>query len=131
MTFNGYVAANRIPRIFNESSIILQLTNVSTGKGPKGIMTTKLFESLAVEKPVLCVKNDKGCIEETISESGAGISASTAEEAYDFILKQYQIWKEKGLTAANVHKEVMRKYSRKEQAQQFVDIFKSLLNTKQ
>ena len=128
MSFNGYVPADAIPRILNESAILLQLTNRTSATGPKGIMTTKLFESLAVLKPLLCVRNDEGCLEQTIQEANAGISASTAQEAYDFILKNYLIWQEKGTTFSETNKDVLKKYSRKEQAGEFAKLFESIIN---
>lgn len=131
MHFNGYVPANAIPRILNESAILLQLTNKADTTGPQGVMTTKLFESLAVRKPLLCVRNDKGCLEQTIREARAGISASTAQEAYDFILKHYHVWQEKGWTSSETDEEVLKQYSRKEQAEQFANLFRSIIQKQQ
>lgn len=63
MEMKGFVPASEIPRLLNSSSVLLILTNKSTGNGPKGVMTTKLFESLAVGKPILCIRNDEGVLE--------------------------------------------------------------------
>lgn len=66
MDFFDYVPASEIPGVLNHSSILLQLANTFASNGPKGFMTTKLFESMAVEKPLLCVKSDESYLEETI-----------------------------------------------------------------
>ena len=65
MDFFDYVPASEIPGVLNHSSILLQLANTFASNGPKGFMTTKLFESMAVE-PLLCVKSDESYLEETI-----------------------------------------------------------------
>lgn len=123
------VQNSQIPQILNESSILLLLSNKSTGKNtPKGIMGTKLFEYLAVEKPVLCVRNDEACLEETIKNSCAGLAASTVEEAEKFILEKYAEWQQNGYTHQAVKREYIRQFSRKQQAAQFVDVINDVFS---
>lgn len=55
--------------ILNKSSVLLSLTNKFDTSGPKGFMTTKFFESLAVEKPILCVQSDEAYLAEAIKET--------------------------------------------------------------
>ena len=126
MDFYPYVEASQVPSILNNSSILLQLANTSSQSGPKGIMTTKLFEAMAVEKPMLCVRSDEACLEAAIREANAGASARTAQEAYDFIKYYFERWKTDGYTSVSVNKEVVKRYSRKEQAAQFMDLFMEL-----
>ncbi|MDH6306223.1 glycosyltransferase involved in cell wall biosynthesis [Parabacteroides sp. PF5-5] len=130
MDYFGYVPGDRIPAILNRSSILLQLANKAGGEGPKGIISTKLFESFAVEKPMLCVRSDESYLEEMIRLARAGASARTAQEAYDFILHYYHEWKTKGYTSVDVDKEVVESFSRKRQADQFMHIFAELMNRK-
>jgi glycosyltransferase involved in cell wall biosynthesis len=130
MDFCGYVAGDAIPGILNRSSVLLQLANKAGGSGPKGIMSTKLFESLAVEKPMLCVRSDESYLEETIRLAHAGASARTAQEVCDFILSCYNEWKEKGYTSVQVNREVVEAFSRTKQAEQFMRIFDKLAEKK-
>jgi glycosyltransferase involved in cell wall biosynthesis len=124
----GYVSNTEIPGILNSSSVLLLLTNKSTGtKTPKGIMTTKIFEYLAVEKPVLCVRNDEGCLEKTIRETRSGLSASNVEQVEQFLLEKYAEWKQNGYTHQQTDRQKVGQFSRKEQAKQFVRIFASLI----
>lgn len=128
MEFKAYVPASEIPKVLNNSSILLLLTNKASGSGPKGVMTTKFFESLAVGKPVLCVRSDESCLEAAIQESHAGLAARHVEEVCDFLRHYYTEWKKKGYTTSPIHSEVLNSYSRKEQAGQFVRIFDTLIN---
>jgi hypothetical protein len=124
-----YVSNTEIPDILNSSSILLLLTNKSTGaKAPKGIMTTKVFEYLAVEKPVLCVRNDEGCLEKTIRETQSGLAADTVEQVEQFILEKVAEWKQNGYTHQQTDLQKVRQFSRKEQVKQFIRIFESLIN---
>lgn len=115
-----------VPDILHDSSVLLLLTNKQK-TGTKGIMTTKFFEYLAVEKPILCIRNDESYLEKTIHETQSGISAKTVEEVSDFILLQYAEWQKNGYTHQQVNKSEKQQYSRKRQAEEFVSIFGSLL----
>lgn len=127
MDYKGYVPASDIPRILCNSSVLLLLTNRSGEKGPKGVMTTKFFESLAVEKPILCVRSDEGCLEAALREANAGLAARNVEETCRFLEECFSQWKEKGYTKSAIEPAVLRNYSRKEQAGQFIRIFEQLI----
>lgn len=127
MDIRNYVPAEYIPGILNRSSILLLLTNVSDEKGPKGIMGTKTFEYLAVQKPILCVRSDEDCLERFIHETNAGLAARKEEEVYDFIQNHFERWKKEGLTRSDTEKDQLVRYSRKEQALQFIHIFEQVL----
>ena len=127
MEMKGFVAATQIPDILNSSSVILLLTNKSGASGPKGVMTTKLFEALAVRKPILCVRNDEGVLEEALKEANAGLAANNAEEVSGFLMQNFSVWQQQGYTEAATRPEVLQKYSRKEQAGQFAALFHSII----
>ena len=126
MKYFGYVPASEIPKVLNESSILLLLTNKADANGPKGVMTTKFFESLAVGKPILCVRGDEGCLEEVINSTRSGLSAHNVDEVYDFIKEHYTSWKENNLCAYNSDKEEIKKFSREAQARQFIQLFEEV-----
>ncbi|WP_103982232.1 glycosyltransferase [Parabacteroides chinchillae] len=126
MDYHGYVPASEIPDILNNSSVLLQLANKTSAKGPKGIMTTKLFEAFAVEKPVLCVRSDESYLEETINKVHAGIAAKTSEEVYAFLQYHYDEWKKKGYTTSLINREALSVFSRCKQAEQFMELFKQI-----
>jgi glycosyltransferase involved in cell wall biosynthesis len=127
MDFKGYVPASEIPQVLNRSSVVLLLTNKADEQGPKGVMTTKFFEFLAVEKPILCVRSDEDCLERVIRETNAGVAARNVEEAYLFLKGCYTEWLQTGTTRAKVVREKAIAFSRKEQAAQFIRIFDQVL----
>ena len=121
LIINSYVPNNEIPAILNQSSIILVLTN----KGNRGIMTTKFFEAIGVEKPILCVRSDEGCLAQTIQETNSGVAASTVAEVKDFILHHYNQWQQQGYTHTEINNKLQ--FSRQSQALQFEEIFNRAL----
>lgn len=122
---NDLVAASEIPSLLNKSSIVLVLTNKSDENGPKGIMTTKFFEAVGVEKPVLCVPNDEGCLGQVLNEVNAGLAANSALEVKNFITEKYNEWQKNGFTKQNVKNKEY--FCRENQAKEFVEVFNSVL----
>ena len=93
-------------------------------------MTTKLFEAIGTQKPVLCVRSDEDCLERCISKSGIGVAARTADEAERFLLEQFGQWKEKGFTRAAVTPQAMELYSRRNQTGQFAELLDRLCGSR-
>ncbi|MDH6359069.1 glycosyltransferase [Parabacteroides sp. PF5-9] len=126
MENKGYVPASQIPTILNHSSVLLLLTNKATDNGPKGILTTKFFESLAVEKPILCVRSDESLLADMLHETKGGLAARNVDEVVAFLLHYYREWQKNGFTKSLVDKEILRLYSRETQAGQFATLFDRL-----
>lgn len=125
---NALVSATEIPNILRASSVVLVLTEKSTANGPHGVMTTKFFEALGCEKPVLCVRSDEGCLAEVVSQTNAGVAATNVEQVEQFIREKYAEWQQLGCTHQAVNQEEKAKFSRQTQAQQFAEIFCHLMS---
>ena len=128
LRIHPFVKNEEIANILRHSSISLILTNKTTDKGPHGIMTTKFFEALGVEKPVLCVRSDEECLAAVIRDTNAGLAATNVEEVKAFILEKYAEWKANGFTRQAVKNK--EQFSRQYQASQFEELFaaESLIN---
>ncbi len=123
MLFHSYVPTTKIPHLLHQSSIILVASQKSSANGTHGIMTTKFFEALGVEKPVLCVPSDEDCLAQVIKETNAGLAATSTEQIKTFILEKYAEWKQNGYTRQKVNKEIKQQFTRQYQAKQFEQIF--------
>ncbi len=114
------IPTSEVGNEIRRSSILLVLTNPSA----HGMMTTKFFEALGCEKPILCTPSDESLLAQTIRETNAGIATSDIEEIKAFILDKYHEWQQNGYTRqAVVNKE---RFSRQHQAEQFEQLFQSL-----
>ena len=89
-------------------------------------MTTKFYEALGIEKPVLCVRSDEECLAEVIRMTNAGVAATTAEEVKAFILDKYSEWQAKGYTRQAVKGK--QDFSRQQQVQQFEQLILQCLH---
>lgn len=122
-----FVKATVIPEILHQSNILLMLTNKSDSNGQQGIMTTKFFEYLGTGRPILLTRSDESFLEQALLEAKAGIAARTVDDAYNFIKEKHTEWQKNGFTTGTTDERVIFKYSRKEQAHQFVRIFNSMV----
>ena len=123
-----FVPAQQVPALLNRASVLLQLANVADVQGPKGVMTTKFFEALAVGKPLLLVPSDESYLAELLHRYNCGLAATDIQSIETFIEYQYNKWKETGSTAIPVDPEIERCFSRKGQAGQFLQLFKTVLH---
>jgi hypothetical protein len=130
--FYRFVEHSRVPLILNDSCIVLLLTNLTNEDGPKGVnSTTRFYEYLGVERPILCVRSDESLMENSIKESKAGISARSVDEAYNFILEKWDEWKLNGYTTVIINQKYKQQFSRKLQAKQFATLFNEIISTQE
>ncbi len=116
----GYVPREEVLDVLHEASILLVLTDKTTEAGPHGMMTTKFYEALGVEKPVLCLRSDEDCLAAAIEQTNAGLAAKTADEAATFIREKYNEWKQNGFTRQPVCNKSL--FTRQELAKQFAEL---------
>ena len=118
---HDYIPRHELVAKMHHSSILMVLTTPAKQNGTHGIMGTKFYEILGVEKPCLCLYSDEECLAEAIVNTKAGLAATNIEEVKDFILEKYNEWKSKGYT----HQAVINKeqFTRQHEAQQFEQLF--------
>ena len=107
------IAHDSLGDAIRRSSILLVLTSERT----HGMLTTKFYEALGCEKPILCVPSDKGSLAELIAYTNAGIATDDIEEIKAFIHVRYEEWQQNGFTRQAVqHRE---EFSREAQYDQY------------
>lgn len=123
---NGYIPQSEVLQLYRKSSILLVLTNQASAQNVHGLMTTKFYEALGIEKPVLCVRSDEECLAQVIAETNAGIAATTVEEVKAFIMDKYGEWQAKGCTRQPVKGKQV--FSRQQQVRQFEQLILQCLH---
>ena len=108
-----YIPITAVGDYIRLSSIMVVLTSQQA----KGMMTTKFFEALGCEKPVLCIPSDNGLLAQTIRDTHAGIATDDIQEIKSFIRDRYAEWKKQGFTRQPVHTTAKQAFDRTRQAQ--------------
>ena len=88
------ISHERLGDAIRRSGIMIVLTSPHT----HGMLTTKFYEALGCEKPVLCVPSDQGSLAELIRYTNAGIATDDLEEIKAFITEKYNEWRQNGFT---------------------------------
>lgn len=121
VTTMGYIPRNEIVEKMHQSSILMILTTPAKENGTHGIMGTKFYEILGVEKPCLCLNSDEECLADAIEKTHAGLAATNVEEVKAFLMEKYHEWKQNGYTRQQVvNKE---QFTRQHEAAQFEKLF--------
>ena len=127
---SGYIAREELLNHMYQSSVLLVLTSPSSPTGTHGMMGTKFYEALGIEKPVLCVRSDEECLAEVIRLTNAGIAASHVDEVKTFLLSKYAEWQQNGYTRQVVNQEAKRLFTRQYESAQFEQLLlNDIINT--
>jgi hypothetical protein len=115
-----FVRHTQVNDMLAQSAIALILNNPGSAESPiHGVLTTKVYEAIGAEKPLLCIPADHDCLEELVKQTRTGLSSDDMEEIKSFILDKYAEWKTNGFTHQPVDPDVKRLFTRQYQAQQF------------
>lgn len=125
---DGYIPKKNLLPLLHRSSVLMVLTCLSTPEGPHGIMGTKFYEALGVEKPVLCVRSDEECLAQVVTETNAGLAGTNVDEVERFILVKYREWQTRGFTRQIVNQEKKRLFTRQYQSLQLEQLFHAVIH---
>ena len=116
-----YIPRDQVVATMHKSSILMVMTLSHQKYNTHGMMGTKFYEILGIEKPCLCLNSDEECLAQAIADTNAGLAATNVEEVKAFVLEKYQEWKKNGYT----HQKVVNKeqFTRQRQAEQFEQLF--------
>lgn len=121
--FLPFVPLSEVPKLYKRASCLLLLSAKSGPNGTHGVMTTKFYEYLASNRPILCVRSDEECLEAAIKATNAGCAARTVDEAKIYLSSLYDEWSSKGMTRGTTDETRLTPYSRETQSRQFVELF--------
>ena len=114
-----FVFTERLPKekviqTQHESDLLL----ICSHNNIKGTPGSKLYEYIALKKPVLVCPSDRDIIEETLSYTHQGIFAEDSDKCYDILSNLYNVWKQQGNIAGvvQVNEANCDSFSRKTQA---------------
>ena len=92
----------------------------------RGLHSGKVFEYMAARRPVVTTGGHEDVIDELLTETGVGSCAYTAEDIKHTIKALYDEYSKKGAVSYHGVESEVNKYSHREMAGQFADIFNHL-----
>jgi glycosyltransferase involved in cell wall biosynthesis len=93
-----------------------------------GTYAGKIFDYLAMKKPVLVVPDDHSVVGELIRKTQAGVVANTPEVVFEMLMKYYNQWTESGKVDYTGVIQEINQYSRKNQVAKMASYLKHSLS---
>jgi glycosyltransferase involved in cell wall biosynthesis len=122
-----YAPRRRALELQRESDVLLLLIPDAGGRG-KGVLSGKVFEYLAAERPILALVPPDGAAAELIRETGAGVVAPPDDvEAIEAALRElHERWANGGLPATEIPAATRHRLSRRARAEELADVLRAL-----
>jgi glycosyltransferase involved in cell wall biosynthesis len=122
-----YVPRRESLRLQRDSDALLLLIPEAGGRG-KGVLSGKVFEYLAAERPILALVPPEGAAAQLIRDTGAGVVAPPDDVAAirDALLEVHARWRDGKLDGAPLSAEWREKLSRASRVEELADVLRSL-----
>lgn len=120
---NDWIETEKIPSILADSNILLIL---SSEEHTHGILTTKVFEYMAVNREILCIPNSGGNLQELVNQANAGCCIDSYPELLNYLKFKYDEWKKTGMVKPHSEQNFVSAFSRERQAIQFAGILNEI-----
>jgi glycosyltransferase involved in cell wall biosynthesis len=122
-----YVPRRRSLELQRDSEALLLLIPEAGGRG-KGVLSGKVFEYLAAERPILAVVPPDGAAADLIRETGAGVVAPSDDPAAIRAALEglYARWQAGELDGAPLDPETRRRLSREARVEELANLLRSV-----
>jgi glycosyltransferase involved in cell wall biosynthesis len=123
-----YVPRRRSLELQRESDVLLLLIPEAGGRG-RGVLSGKVFEYLAAERPILALVPPDGAAARLLRDTGAGVvvAPEDVEAIRDALVELHAQWRDGGLTATPLSAAWREQLSRGHRVEQLADVLRSLV----
>jgi glycosyltransferase involved in cell wall biosynthesis len=123
----GYVSRRRSLELQRDSEALLLLIPESGGRG-KGVLTGKIFEYLAAERPILALVPTDGAAAQLIRDTGAGVVAAPEDAGAirEALLDLHKRWQKGKLAGTPLTAEWRERLSRANRVEELADVLRSV-----
>jgi glycosyltransferase involved in cell wall biosynthesis len=123
----GEVSRRRSLELQRDSDVLLLLIPESGGRG-KGVLTGKIYEYLAAERPILAAVPPDGAAAQLIRDTGAGVvvPSDDVDALRGALLDLHQRWQDGGLDGTPLSPEWRARLSRGTRVEALADLLRSL-----
>jgi len=123
----GYVSRRRSLELQRDSEALLLLIPDAGGRG-KGVLTGKIFEYLAAERPILAVVPPDGAAADLLRETGAGtvVAPDDVEAMRAALVDLHRRWKDGSLDGTPLSPEWRDRLSRAKRVEELADVLRTV-----
>ena len=123
----GYVSRRRSLELQRDSEALLLLIPEAGGRG-RGVLSGKVFEYLAAERPILAAVPPDGAAAQLVRDTGAGVVAPPDDvpALRAALVDLHARWREDGLEGTALEPDWRDRLSRGRRAEELADLLRSL-----
>lgn len=123
----GYVTRRRSLELQRDSEVLLLLIPEAGGRG-RGVLSGKVFEYLAAERPILAAVPPDGAAAALVRDTGSGIVAAPDDvpALREALLELHRRWRAGGLEDAPLSREWHDRLSRGRRVEELAELLRSL-----
>ena len=123
----GDVSRRRSLELQRDSEALLLLIPDSGGRG-RGVLTGKIYEYLAAERPILAVVPPDGAAARLVRDTGAGtvVASDDVDEMRAALLDLHRRWREGSLDGTPLSAEWRQKLARGARVEELADVLRSV-----
>jgi glycosyltransferase involved in cell wall biosynthesis len=123
----GYVSRRHALELQRDSEVLLLLIPEAGGRG-RGVLSGKVFEYLAAERPILAAVPPDGAAAQLVRDTGAGVVAAPDDvpALRDALLELHVRWREGRLEDTLLSPEWRSRLSRGRRVEELADLLRSL-----
>ena len=124
----GDVSRRRSLELQRDSEALLLLIPESGGRG-RGVLTGKIFEYLAAERPILAAVPSDGAAAKLVRDTGAGVvvPSDDVDALREALLDLHRRWQAGSLDGTPLSDEWRKRLSRGERVEELADLLRSLV----
>ncbi len=123
----GYVPRRRSLELQRDSEVLLLLIPDAAGRG-RGVITGKIFEYLAAERPILAAVPPDGAAAQLVRDTGAGVVVppDDVDAIREALLDLHRRWREGSLDGTPLSDDWRERLSRAARVEELADLLRSL-----
>jgi glycosyltransferase involved in cell wall biosynthesis len=123
----GHVSRRHSLELQRDSEVLLLLIPEAGGRG-RGVVTGKIFEYLAAERPILAAVPPDGAAAQLVRDTGAGVVAASddVDALREALLDLHRRWQEGSLDGTPLSAEWRARLSRAERVEELADLLRSV-----
>lgn len=122
--FHTMVPYGEVPAVLAAADILLLLGRKEQPEGPHGMVTTKLFEAMAMCRPILMVESDESVGARLLRAHGGALAATEVTEVTHFLEYHLERLSRGERLSEETFTESYRRYTREAMAESFAELFR-------
>lgn len=125
--FHAMVPYAEVPTLLAQADMLLLLGRREQPEGPHGMVTTKLFEAMAMHRPILMVESDESVVAQILRAHAGSLAATDVAQVVQFVTEHLERLERGEVLPVDTFTDHYQQYTRAAMAEAFAQLFGTLV----